>query len=101
MEPQEMHGSMRLDHNLLAVEDEHTVNVMLELGAPEAAPDEKRAPLKLALVLDRSGSMAGQKLEVTKACAAWLVRKFTPADEVAVVTYDNDVDLLASLAAVD
>jgi hypothetical protein len=39
--------------------------------------------------------MAGEKLEVTKACAAYLVRRLSPTDELAVVTYDDAVDLVA------
>src|SRR5436305_12835126 len=101
MEPEPMHSSIKLDHTLVAVEDEHTVNVLLELTAPEVPADDARPPLKLALVLDRSGSMHGPKLEVTKACAAWLVRRLNANDEVGIVTYDDAVDLLAPLAPVD
>jgi Ca-activated chloride channel family protein len=96
-----MEPTIRLNHNVLAVESEHTVHVMVELSAPEAATDSDRAPLKLALVIDRSGSMAGEKLEATKASAAYLVRRLGPADELAVVVYDDSVDTVAPLAPVD
>ena len=95
-----MRPTIRLNHNLLAVEDDHTVHVMVELAAPEAPQDTKRPPLKLALVIDRSGSMAGAKLATTKACAAYLVRRLSPTDELAVVAYDDQVDLVAPLAPV-
>ena len=96
-----MHANVRFEHQLLAVESEHTVNGMLELQAPPAPAGHPRPPLHLALVIDRSGSMAGPKLEVTRECAAFLVRRLAPTDELAVVTYDENVGLLAPLAPVD
>ncbi|MBW3651816.1 MAG: VWA domain-containing protein [Actinobacteria bacterium] len=95
-----MQPTVRLNHNLLAVESEHTVHAMVELTAPEAPDHGRRGALKLALVIDRSGSMTGDKLAVTKACAAYLVRRLAPSDELAIVTYDDAVDLLAPLAPV-
>ncbi len=94
-----MDARIRLEHELLAVETEHNVHAMLELIAPEA-PATTRAPLHLALVIDRSGSMAGPKLETTKECAAYLVRRLAPTDELALVTYDDEVQLLSPLVAV-
>jgi Ca-activated chloride channel family protein len=41
------------------------------------------------------------KLEVTRECATFLVRRLAPNDELALVTYDQDVNLLAPLAPVD
>src|SRR5437016_4723458 len=52
-----VNAMVRLEHSLLAVEIEHTVHAMLDLVAPAAQPAE-RTPLEVALVLDRSGSMA-------------------------------------------
>ncbi|MCI0636283.1 MAG: VWA domain-containing protein [Actinobacteria bacterium] len=96
-----MHANVRFEHQLLAVESEHTVNCMLELQAPPAREGRPSQPLHLALVIDRSGSMAGRKLEVTRECASYLVRRLAPTDELALVTYDDEVRLLAPLAPVE
>ncbi|MBA3690093.1 MAG: VWA domain-containing protein [Actinobacteria bacterium] len=88
----ELGASLRLDHELLAVEADHVVHCMLELTAP-AAPSRARQPLHLALVIDRSGSMAGPKLEAAKACAGYLARRLAPTDQLAVITYDDEVRL--------
>src|SRR6266568_2373604 len=54
-----MQANIRLEHELLAVEAEQAVHAMIELTAPAAPADKERSPLHLALVVDRSGSMAG------------------------------------------
>lgn len=96
-----MKVNARFEHQLLAVESEHQVHCMLELTAPPAPAGRVRPPLHLALVLDRSGSMAGRKLEVVRECAAFLVRRLAAPDELALVNYDQDVDLVSPLAPAD
>jgi Ca-activated chloride channel family protein len=45
--------------------------------------------------------MAGPKLEVANECAAFLVRRLSPADRLAVVTYDDAVNVVVPLGALD
>jgi len=92
-----MQARVRFDHQLLAVETEHHVHCLLELTAPPAPKGPKRLPLHLSLVLDRSGSMSGRKLEVAKECAGWLARRLKPDDRLALVVFDDTVDLVAGL----
>ncbi|MDR0869763.1 MAG: VWA domain-containing protein [Planctomycetaceae bacterium] len=52
---------------------------------------EKEKPsFALALVVDRSGSMGGQKMELAKEAAKAAVDLLTPKDFVAVVAFDNE-----------
>jgi Ca-activated chloride channel family protein len=95
-----MEANIRFDHEFLAVESEHAVHCMLELVVPDVEAAE-RAPIHVALVLDRSGSMHGPKLEVAKRCARYLARHLSPTDELALVTYDDQVDLVRALAPVN
>jgi Ca-activated chloride channel family protein len=56
--------------------------------------DGRRSPMNLAIVLDRSGSMEGAKLEKARQAAAMAVDKLADDDIFSLVVYDNDVDLL-------
>jgi Ca-activated chloride channel homolog len=96
-----MKADIRMEHQLLAVEAEHEVNAMLELVAPGRDEAAARPPLSLAVVIDRSGSMEGEKLETTKRCARFLVDRLLPTDRLALITYDDEVELVAPLAPVD
>ena len=54
----------------------------------------ERQPLNLSVVLDRSGSMRGAKLEQARQAAEMLVDRLGPDDYFSVVTYDTEVDVL-------
>ena len=55
---------------------------------------EQRAPVNLAIVLDRSGSMKGEKIKQAKKAAINAVRQLEPNDIVSIVTYDSVVNVL-------
>ncbi len=67
--------------------------VLVEVRAKDA--DVKRtAPINLALVLDRSGSMAGAKLEKAKQAAGVALDQLGPDDIFSLVVYDDEVSVL-------
>ena len=67
--------------------------VLVEVRAKDA--DVKRsAPINLALVLDRSGSMAGAKLEKAKQAAGVALDQLGPDDVFSLVAYDDEVQVL-------
>jgi Ca-activated chloride channel family protein len=95
-----MYSSIRIDHSLLAVESQHRVHAMLEVTAPDGEGEERPA-LHLALVIDRSGSMSGAKLEGAKQAARFLVERLGSNDSLALVTFDDEVSLVAPSAMPD
>ncbi len=54
----------------------------------------RQLPINLALVIDRSGSMAGQKLEHAREAARAVVSRLREGDRIAIVTYGSDVTVL-------
>jgi Ca-activated chloride channel family protein len=57
---------------------------------------KQRVPLNLSLVLDRSGSMAGDnKLKLVKEAASFVVERLTEQDRVSVVVYDDTINVIA------
>jgi Ca-activated chloride channel family protein len=94
-----MKPTIRFDHELLSVETDNDVHCMFELHVPAPPQQSERAPLRIALVLDRSGSMGGAKLEVAKQCAKFVAHRLLPTDLLSVVAFDDTVDLVAPLSA--
>jgi len=66
----------------------------IAVQAPAIAMDLQRSPLNLALILDRSGSMQGEKLEFVKQAARHVVELLEEKDRVALVDYDDSVRVL-------
>ena len=60
----------------------------------------ERRPLALALTLDRSGSMSGEKLRMAKQVAISLVDGLTERDEIVVVAFDSSIDVVQERARV-
>jgi Ca-activated chloride channel homolog len=73
------------------------VDLVVEVTAPEAEPLD-RMPLDVALVIDRSGSMAGAPLENVKSAVIGLLRHLGPDDRIAVVAFDGEVEVILPLA---
>lgn len=75
----------------MAVQTEMDLHVLVDLTAPAAVCDHRREPLRIALVVDRSGSMRGAKLDATKRSVAYLAGQLTVDDQLAIVAYDDQV----------
>jgi len=70
------------------------VRLYLEVKAEKVVTTQARKPLNLNLVIDRSGSMRGPKLEYAKEALRFVVQHLTSDDRVSLVQYDNEVEVL-------
>lgn len=63
------------------------------ISAPPQTPSDAaaRPPVSVAFVLDRSGSMAGSKIDMARAAVDHAVRLLKPTDYLAVVCYDEEI----------
>ena len=74
---------------LLAGHD-NALDVLVRIQAPDAPAElPKRNALHLSLVIDRSGSMAGQPLDEAKRCAEFVLDGLQATDRLSVVMYDG------------
>ena len=90
--------SARWDRAAVAT-GEGTTHLVVRVTPPEAPRTERQRPaIDLALVLDRSGSMSGEPLELAKVAVRQALDLLTPDDRVALVAYDHEVQRLAPLA---
>ncbi|MGV3624631.1 MAG: vWA domain-containing protein [Archangium sp.] len=87
----------RLSHPYL-VPGTSDVFATLEVTAADV-PGAKRAPVNLAVVIDRSGSMSGAKIENARRAAARLVELLDENDRIAIVHYGTDVEAMNSVFA--
>jgi Ca-activated chloride channel family protein len=61
--------------------------------------EQERPPVNLALVLDRSGSMSGDKIARAREAAIEALRHLGPRDRFSVVVYNHQVDTLVPATA--
>jgi Ca-activated chloride channel family protein len=88
--------SAECDRRLVAVEVSSQRTVEWTVAAQDTARRADRAPLNLALIVDRSGSMQGDKLRNVKRAAGHVLDLLDERDRVAVVAYDDQVNLIAA-----
>jgi len=79
-----------------------TLEVLVRVQAPKR-PDglsaPQRQPLRLAIVVDRSGSMSGEPLREAIRCTEYIAGGLQSGDRLAVVLYDNKVQVAVPLSA--
>ncbi len=72
----------------------------VQVNQAAASPETARTPLTLALVLDRSGSMQGEKIRIAKQAALGVLDRLDERDHAAVVVFDDKIDVIQARAAV-
>lgn len=82
------------DRSVLVKDSPQEVVVKIDLTAVAEKKKHHRTPLNLAVVLDKSGSMTGAKLEKTKQAAMQVVDRLTPDDVFSMVIFSDDVQVL-------
>ena len=90
------------EKNGIVTGSENTFEVLLRASSDMQQPAGagKKLPLNLSVVIDRSGSMQGEPLDEAKKCAMMLVDRMSPNDQLSVVSYDNNADVVFSTTKV-
>jgi len=87
---------VEIDRAILPAGGAQRAVVKITLDAPPPPEKSMRPAVNLAIVLDRSGSMAGRKLERAKDAAIEALRHLGPMDMFSVVVYDHNVSTVVS-----
>lgn len=86
----------RFDYPALPANSTYTIRLMLNLIG-EAITDSRKAPLNIALCIDNSGSMAGEKIDKVKEAASKMIAMLAPYDLASVVTFSEEIRTVAPL----
>jgi Ca-activated chloride channel family protein len=83
------------ERSKLAAGRDQTVDVLVRITPPEIdAGIGRRTKLNLSFVLDRSGSMEGEKMRRAREATVYAIDQLLPSDRLSVVIFDNVVEVL-------
>jgi Ca-activated chloride channel family protein len=92
---------LRADRLLLRAGERSRRFVCAEIQAPDAPTRPGRLPVNLAFVLDRSGSMHGDKIKYAREAVLQGIRSLRDQDRFAVVAYDDEIDVVVDQSATE
>ncbi|EIJ44061.1 uncharacterized protein containing a von Willebrand factor type A (vWA) domain [Beggiatoa alba B18LD] len=91
-----------LAHPVLLAEKPQTTYLRVAVTGYALPQTGKVAPVNVALVIDKSGSMQGEKIQQAKVAAKMAVERLRENDILSIVTYDTEIDVvLPATKAVD
>ena len=78
------------------------LDLLVRVQAPDLPTDKvvEHTPKRLALVVDRSGSMQGKPLREALRCVMHIASHLTPKDQLSLVVYDDEVEVMVPLSEV-
>src|SRR6185503_10647131 len=83
-----MRPDVKVSTKFITSQNSHQIGLLIELSADQPP---RRAPINVALVLDRSGSMAGPPLQAAKHAATRFDELLGSKDRLSVIVFDDDV----------
>ena len=86
--------SIRQDRGLIRASSRSSRYLLLHVTAPKAEAGRPRQPVNVAFVLDRSGSMSGQKLTLAKRAVEQALARLHDEDRFSIVVYDDQIDVV-------
>ena len=86
--------NLSLDRDILATGQQQTAIIKVTLDVAEIPREITRPAVNLSLILDRSGSMAGDKIVKAREAAITALKRLGPQDIFSLVVYDHNVHTL-------
>jgi len=84
--------------NLVHLDEPQMLYLIVELESPMEGRRTLSPPLNVCLVLDRSTSMKGEKMDVVKSTAIQVLRSLRPQDILSVVTFSDRAEVIIPAA---
>jgi Ca-activated chloride channel family protein len=85
--------------SLVQLKEDQLLYVLLEIEPAEKQSDSlPTPPLNICLVLDRSTSMQGEKMDTLKATAIQLIRSLRPQDVLSIVAFSDRAEVIVPAA---
>lgn len=94
------HGRVALSQGRVEAGGTRQVYAEIRVAADERAPDAEARPVAMALVLDVSGSMDGEKIAQARESVLAMVDQMRDTDHIALVTYSDSARVVQPLALV-
>ncbi len=86
---------------LSEADDTQLVYVLMTVEPPEVENKKEILPLNLTLVIDRSTSMRGSRLDKVKTAAKMIIEKLSPRDHLSVISYSDRAEVVIPHTKVD
>src|SRR5688500_15453230 len=86
----------RLGHRVLPAGTDSDTYLFVDVSADRARKALTPAPLNLAVVIDRSGSMKGKRLQNAFAAARSAVQRMRDGDTVSVITFNTGAEVMVA-----
>lgn len=80
--------------NLVHLNEPQMLYLIIDVDAPAEARQSPSPPLNVCLVLDRSTSMLGEKMDIVKSTAIQVLRNLRQQDVLSVVTFSDRAEVI-------